>query len=93
MPLSDPFPIEDAQSQELSELADVIHEAAPICGDEIYHYFGRRVMKHKTPSGESIAIKLMAPDRQNPKGSNRTEADMMHYAATNGVLAPKVHAL
>lgn len=92
--MSGTVPREDgAQSQELSELADVIHEAAPVCGDEIYQYFGRRVMKHKTPSGESIAIKLMAPDRQNPKGSNRTEPDMMHYAATNGVLAPKVHAL
>lgn len=69
------------------------HEAEPLCGDEIYKYFGRRVIKHKTPSGETKAIKVMAPDRENPKGSNRTEADMMHYAATNGVLAPKVHGL
>lgn len=83
--MSDTVPVEEgAQSQELSELAGVIHEATPVSGDEIYQYFGRRVMKHETPSGKSIAIKLMAPDRQNPKGSNRTEADMMHYAATMG---------
>lgn len=92
--MGDSVPTEEGpQSQELSKLANAIHDAEPVCGDEIYTCFGRRVIEHKTPSGESIAIKVMAPDRQNPKGSNRTEADMMHYAATNGVLAPKVRAL
>lgn len=81
-----------AQSQELSE-ADVIHDAEPVSGDEIYAYFSRRVIKHKTVSGEAMAIKMMSPDCQTPKDSNRTEADMMHYAATHGVLAPKVRAL
>lgn len=82
---------EGAQPLELSELAEAIRLAEPLYGDEIYRFFGQRVMKHKTPSGETIAIKILAPDRQNPKGSNRTEGDVMHYAATNGVLAPKVH--
>ncbi|KAH8761195.1 kinase-like domain-containing protein [Diaporthe sp. PMI_573] len=92
--MGDAAPTEEgAQPQGLSELASAIHEAEPICGDEIYAYFGRRVIRHKTPAGEPIAIKLMAPDRENPRGSNRTEADMMQHAAANGVLAPKVRAL
>lgn len=107
--MGDTVPTEDGQSQELCELWNAIHDAEPVCGDEIYQYFGRRVIEHKTSAGESIAIKVMARDRQSyyyrrgmrdwavrnpvPKGSNRTEADMMHYAATNGVLAPKVLAV
>jgi hypothetical protein len=84
---------ESAQDRELSELAYAIHGAEPVCGDDVNPYLGRSVIQHKTPSGDIIAIKLMPPDRDNPKGSNRTEADMMHYAATNGILAPKVRAL
>lgn len=100
--MGDAVPTEDdsahAQQQrvsqdELAELASAIHDAEPLYGDEIYEYFGRRVVMHTTPSGETRAIKLMAPDRQNPRGSNRTEAEMMQHAAANGVLAPRVHGL
>lgn len=107
--MGDTVPTEGEQSQELRELWDAIHDAEPVCGDKIYQYFGRRVIEHTTSAGESIAIKVMARDRQSnyyrrgmrdwavrnpvPKGSNRTEADMMHYAATNRVLAPKVRAV
>lgn len=108
--MGDTVPTEEgAQAEELFELMVLIHESELVCGDEIYQYFGRRVIEHKLPSGESIAIKVMAPDSQRSyyrpemqdfavrdpvtKGMNRTEADMMHYAATNGVLAPKVRAV
>ncbi|GIZ43218.1 hypothetical protein CKM354_000645200 [Cercospora kikuchii] len=57
---------------------------------EIYEYFGRRVIEHITNSGRNLAIKLMLPPDGNDYDDNRSEAAMMHYAATHGVQAPKV---
>jgi hypothetical protein len=59
----------DTQSQGLLEIANAIHDAEPVSGEEVYSYFYRYVIEHKTASGDPIAIKLTAPDRQNPKGT------------------------
>ncbi|POR36300.1 Uncharacterized protein TPAR_03500 [Tolypocladium paradoxum] len=57
-------------------------------GKEIYNYFGNRVLEHTTSTGAVLAIKV------NPvEGMQRSEADMMHSAATNGVMAPKVRCV
>ncbi|CAK1364045.1 uncharacterized protein RHO25_005821 [Cercospora beticola] len=58
--------------------------------NEIYEYFGRRVIEHITSSGRNLAIKLMLPSEDADYDDNRSEAAMMHYAATHGVRAPKV---
>ncbi|KAF2217598.1 hypothetical protein CERZMDRAFT_55043 [Cercospora zeae-maydis SCOH1-5] len=64
---------------------------AIVAGNDIYEYFGRRVVEHITQSGRALAIKLMVPpDDGDDYDGNRSEAAMMHYAATQGVRAPKV---
>ncbi|KAK4642857.1 hypothetical protein QC761_401200 [Podospora bellae-mahoneyi] len=57
-------------------------------GNEIYNFFGNRVIKTTTPSGVALAVKV-----KPPKGFDRSEADMMQYAATNGILAPNVRGV
>ncbi|KUI56358.1 Aminoglycoside 3'-phosphotransferase [Cytospora mali] len=54
-------------------------------GNEIYNYFGGLVIEHKTTNGRAVAVKV-----SDPGGIDRSEAEMMHYAATHGVRAPKV---
>ncbi|KAM5353706.1 hypothetical protein ACJ41O_000356 [Fusarium nematophilum] len=54
-------------------------------GKEIYNFFGNRVLEHATSAGVLLAIKVKPPDAMD-----RTEGDMMGYAALNGILAPKV---
>lgn len=59
-----------------------------VLGKEIYNFFGNRVIEHTTSSGEVRAIKV-----RSRKDIYRTEADLMHYAATHGILAPRVFGL
>ncbi|CAH0038822.1 unnamed protein product [Clonostachys solani] len=54
-------------------------------GKELYSFYGNRVIEHVTASGSTVAIKVKTPDAMDS-----TEADMMHHAATNNILAPKV---
>ncbi|CAG9995559.1 unnamed protein product [Clonostachys byssicola] len=54
-------------------------------GKELYSFYGNRVIEHVTASGTTVAIKVKTPDAMDS-----TEADMMHHAATNNILAPKV---
>ncbi|KEY71187.1 hypothetical protein S7711_02298 [Stachybotrys chartarum IBT 7711] len=59
-----------------------------LVGKEIHSYWGHRVLEHTTSKGEILALKVDSPD-----GLDRLQADMMHYAATHGVLAPKVRGV
>ncbi|ROW02096.1 hypothetical protein VSDG_02367 [Cytospora chrysosperma] len=54
-------------------------------GKEIYNFFGGIVLEQHNTAGHVLAIKVRPPG-----GIQRSEADMMHYAATHGVRAPKV---
>ncbi|KAF4467402.1 hypothetical protein FALBO_5727 [Fusarium albosuccineum] len=57
-------------------------------GKEIYNFFGNRVLEHTTSTGAVLAIKVKPLE-----GMDRSEADMMQYAATNGILAPNVRGV
>ncbi|KAH7243597.1 kinase-like domain-containing protein [Fusarium redolens] len=59
-----------------------------VVGKEIHNYWGYRVLEHTNSHGEVLALKV-----SNPDGIDRSQADMMHYAATHGVLAPKVRGV
>ncbi|KAF5666403.1 hypothetical protein FHETE_6287 [Fusarium heterosporum] len=59
-----------------------------VVGKEIHNYWGNRVLEHTTSNGDVLALKVSSPD-----GIDRSQADMMHYAATHGVLAPKVRGV
>jgi serine/threonine protein kinase len=59
-----------------------------VIGKEIHNYWGNRVLEHTTSNGEVLALKVSSPD-----GIDRSQADMMHYAATHGVLAPKIRGV
>ncbi|PPJ49693.1 hypothetical protein CBER1_02141 [Cercospora berteroae] len=66
---------------------------AVVDANEIYEYLGKRVVEHTTQSGRALAIKLMLPPDKDDYDENRSEAAMMHYAATHGVQAPKVQGV
>ena len=57
-------------------------------GKEIFNSFGNRVVEHVTATGKALAIKV-----KPPRAMDRSEGDMMHYAATHGVLAPRVRGV
>ncbi|KAF5622408.1 hypothetical protein F25303_12052 [Fusarium sp. NRRL 25303] len=59
-----------------------------VVGKEIHNYWGNRILEHTNSSGEVLALKVSSPD-----GIDRSQADMMHYAAIHGVLAPKVRGV
>ncbi|KLP14639.1 uncharacterized protein LW94_8072 [Fusarium fujikuroi] len=64
------------------------HYLDAVVGKEIHNYWGNRVLEHTNSHGEVLALKV-----SNPDGIDRAQADMMHYAATHGVLAPKVRGV
>ncbi|KAI8945748.1 kinase-like domain-containing protein [Xylaria longipes] len=57
-------------------------------GKDIYNFFGNRVVEHVTPAGDVLAIKVKPPD-----ALDRSEGDMMQYAASHGILAPRVRGV
>lgn len=81
------------EREELKQLRHLIHNADPASHDESHQFYGDRVLKHNTPAGENIAIKFKRSHADFEDDGIQTEADMMHYVATHGVLAPKVHAV
>lgn len=62
--------------------------ADAIIGHEIHNFWGGKVIEHITPSGAVLALKV-----KTREGLRFSEADVMHYAATHGILAPKVHGV
>ncbi|CRK33079.1 hypothetical protein BN1708_006023 [Verticillium longisporum] len=59
-----------------------------VCGTEIYNFYGNRVLEQTTATGAVLAIKVKPLGALDP-----SEADMMQYAATNGILAPNVRGV
>ena len=82
----------DPEFEELKQLQDLIRSTSVASHDDVHQFYGGRVLKHDTPAGDRIAIKFKRLHRDSDDGI-QTEADMMHYAATHGVLAPKVRAV
>lgn len=74
-------------------LRQMSYPDALVQGKDVYEYFGRRVIEHTTASGRTLAIKLMSLTCHSAFDANRSEAAMMHYAATHGVRAPKVYGV
>ena len=70
----------------LDELSAMTPLNAVQGSNELHNFLGARVLEHTTSTGRVLAIKANT-------GVTRSEADMMHYAATHGVLAPRVHAV
>ncbi|KAI7770183.1 hypothetical protein LZL87_002554 [Fusarium oxysporum] len=79
--------IEDGEQDTLPKYLKCSYVGAVI-GKEIHNYWGNRVLEHTNSSGEVLALKVSSPD-----GIDRSQADMMHYTATHGVLAPKVRGV
>jgi aminoglycoside phosphotransferase len=80
-----------ADKDELSSLRQTLREMGfpdAAEGKEIYNYFGNRVLEHTTSTGAVLAVKVKPPNAMD-----RSEADMMQYAATNSILAPKVRGV
>lgn len=61
-----------------------------IVADTVLHTFvaGHCVFEHKTSDETSLALKVRSADFYE-----RSDAEMMHYAATHGILAPKVRGI
>lgn len=53
----------------------------------IFDFFENRVLEHATSDGHVLAVKLKSVEGLDSEG------DMMHYAATHGVLAPQVRGV
>lgn len=83
---------EDSEREELKQLKSLIRSGSVASLDDIHQFYGDRVLKHDTASGDKLAIKF-DQITAGYDGGIQTEADMMHYAATHGVLAPKVRAV
>lgn len=82
-----------AQHEELKELKRRIREADVASHDDSHQFYGDSVLKHDTPTGDKLVIKFKRLHAYSDEDSIQTEADMMHYAATHGVLAPEVRAV
>jgi aminoglycoside phosphotransferase len=82
-PIASTIPGDNTESS-LPDSLRFTRESA-VLGKELHYYGGNRVLEHTTSTGQLLALKV------NSRNSlKRSEADMMHYAATHGVLAPKV---
>lgn len=84
---------QDTEHEELNQLKRLIRNADPASHDESHQFYSDRVLKHDTPAGDKIAIKFKRLHADSEDDGIQTEADMMHYAATHDVLAPKVRAV
>ncbi|KAK4201361.1 putative phosphotransferase [Triangularia verruculosa] len=73
--------------QQLPKLSRMRYPDA-VQGKELYNFFGNRVIETTTPSGVVLAVKV-----KPPQSFHRSEAEMMQYAASNGVLAPNVRGV
>ncbi|KAI3401068.1 hypothetical protein diail_779 [Diaporthe ilicicola] len=62
--------------------------ADAVIGHELHNFWGGKVIEHTTAAGEILALKV-----KTRSGLHRSEADLMHYAASHGVLAPKVRGV
>ncbi|KAG2417883.1 hypothetical protein HFD88_000982 [Aspergillus terreus] len=56
-----------------------------IQGRELYNFFNNRVLESRSTNGRLVAVKI-----KSKYTFKRSEAQMMHYASENGILAPRV---
>jgi aminoglycoside phosphotransferase len=77
------------QDEEMRALLDELSAMTPLSavrGKEIYNFMGGRVLEHTTATGQVLAVKART-------GVTQSEGEMMHYAATHGILAPRVRGV
>lgn len=84
--------VDDPEGEGLVQLKRLIRRGSVASHDDVHQFYGDRVLKHDTTSGDRLAIKFEPLSAALDDGL-QTEAEMMHYAATHGVLAPKVRAV
>ncbi|KAK0744649.1 kinase-like domain-containing protein [Apiosordaria backusii] len=82
-----PRPNVNDNEEQLPKLSRMRYPDA-VQGKEIYNVFGNRVIETTTPSGVVLAVKV-----KPPQSFDRSEAEMMQYAASNGVLTPNVRGV
>ncbi|KAK7212614.1 hypothetical protein V2G26_019792 [Clonostachys chloroleuca] len=70
-------------------MADVLEATEPcVLGKLIYHRGPRTVVEHTRSDGRTVIVKFA---KQDPRAAiNRSEATMQQFAATHGILTPKV---
>ncbi|CAH0023460.1 unnamed protein product [Clonostachys rhizophaga] len=70
-------------------MADVLDATEPcVLGKLIYHRGPRTVVEHTRSDGQTVVVKFA---RQDPRAAiQRSEATMQQFAATHGILTPKV---
>lgn len=83
----------DTEHEQLNQLKRLIPSASVASYDDSHQFYGDRVLKHDTAAGDKIAIEFKRIHWSSDDDGIQTEADMIHYAATHGVLAPKVRAV
>lgn len=76
---SDPTPAEEEIPFKRMPYEDAV------MGHELHNFWGGKVVEHTSAAGDILALKV-----KTRTGLKRSEADLMHYAATHGVLAPRV---
>jgi hypothetical protein len=76
----------DTEEVALPERIKIKYEDS-IVGKELWNYGKAIVIEHTTSNGDVLVVKA-----GRPKELDRSEAAMMHFAATHGVLAPRVRA-
>lgn len=83
----------DTETEKLNQLKRLIRSADVASHDDSHQFYGDRVLQHDTAAGDKIAMKFKRSHWSSDDDGIQTEAGMMHYAATHGVLAPKVRAV
>lgn len=79
---------EDSNPEKDDERSHKMSYHDAVIGKEIHNFWGGKVIEHTTATGAVLALKVM------PRSMiNRSEGDLMHYAATHGVLAPQVSGI
>lgn len=88
--ISDPTSEEAARDRENAQKTRFkrMPYADAVIGHEIHNFWGGKVIEHTTPSGAVLALKV-----KTREGLRFPEADVMHYAATHGIFAPKVYGV
>lgn len=59
-----------------------------VVGHELHNFWGAKVIEHTTACGRILALKV-----NTRSVLHRSEADLMQYAATHGVLSPRIYGV
>lgn len=84
----DPIHTDLVENEDSDKYAKMDYADAVI-GTELHNFWGGKVIEHTVPAtGQLVALKV-----KPRSGLHRSEPELMHYAATHGVLAPRVRGL